>query len=813
MNAIRLTCRSLIRERGYSFSVLLALTLGIGSSVATFAVVRSVLLRPVPVRDQARIVVLSMEDLSASDTHVGLTNGVLWDYLGRTQAIQSVAGVPATVAAAPFPAKVGNQSVQLAVTPTTGNFFQVLGTRPSVGRLLDSTDDRPGAATALVLSHAAWQRVFGGRTDVIRQTVELNGTEYWIVGVAASAFDYPKGTDAWVSWPRMVARFGVREGPEGGYWDLVARLKPGVSVTAARADFASFLTHYDAPRLGEPKTRGAVVTPLLDVIVGDLKPGLILLSCAVTLVLLIAVVNVIGMLLTRGLSRRPELAVRAAMGADHRELVSKLLLENSLLLGLGGTLGAFLGIASLPLIRFVSPGGLARFDQLRVDSSVVLFAIGLVTASILACGLMPALRAGRGNVHDALRASGRGMPDSRMMRNRELIVIGQVALTVVILAGAGLLVRTFANLSSVDLGFDARHLLFGVLEQEDAGSASYDAGVQRQRDVLSGLSDALPHEPGILSATPLYGLPFSVVGGTQSRQLWFRLPGQSTSDALSGAQVVSDGGGQTFFKTLGIRVVEGRGFTADDRAGSAPVAVVSRSFARLAWPSESPLGKQFQLMTMQGRGPMRTVVGVATDTRFVDVRRIWPTVYVPWEQSEPGPVIAIRTAQDPRNAAGSLKTALTRLDQGYGLAKTVSGAELLDIANARPRFLAQVLGALATIALLLGALGLYGMLVFSARQRRHEIGVRLALGATAGDIRALIFRYAATILVFGLSVGVALAIVATRLLRAQLFDVKAWDPVNLATTIILLCATAAVSSYLPARRASRCDPLRVLRAE
>jgi len=188
-------------------------------------------------------------------------------------------------------------------------------------------------------------------------------------------------------------------------------------------------------------------------------------------------------------------------------------------------------------------------------------------------------------------------------------------------------------------------------------------------------------------------------------------------------------------------------------------------------------------------------------------------VYVPWEQSEPGPVIAIRTAQDPRNAAGSLKTALTRLDQGYGLAKTVSGAELLDIANARPRFLAQVLGALATIALLLGALGLYGMLVFSARQRRHEIGVRLALGATAGDIRALIFRYAATILVFGLSVGVALAIVATRLLRAQLFDVKAWDPVNLATTIILLCATAAVSSYLPARRASRSDPLRVLRAE
>ena len=813
MNAIRLPLRSLVRERGYSFGVLLALSLGIGASVATFAVVRAVLLRPIPVRDQARVVVISMQDLAASDAHVGLTNGVLWDYVGHTQAVQSVAGVPATVAAAPFPAKVGDQSVQLAVTPTTGNFFQVLGTRPSLGRLLDSTDDRAGAATALVLSHAAWQRLFGGRTDVIRQTVELNGTEYLIVGVAASSFDYPEGTDAWVSWPRMIARFGVREGPEGGYWDLVARLKPGVSTSAARADFASFLTHYDAPRLGEPKTRGAVVTPILDVIVGDLKPGLILLSCAVTLVLLIAFVNVVGMLLTRGLSRRPELAIRAAMGADVGELVSKLLLENALLIGLGGALGTLLGFASLPLIRFVSPGGLARFDEVRVDFSVVLFSIALVMGSILGCGLMPALRAGRANVQDALRASGRGTPDSRTMRNRELIVIGQVALTVVILAGAGLLVRTFANLATVDLGFDARHLLFGVLEQEDAGSGSYDLGVQRQRDVLTGLTDALPHEPGILSATPLYGLPFSVVGGTQSRQLWFRLPGQSTSDALAGPQVVSDGGGQTFFKTMGIRVVEGRGFTTDDRAGSAPVAVVSRSFARLAWASESPLGKQFQLMTMQGRGPMRTVVGVTTDTRFVNVRRVWPTVYVPWEQSEPGPVIAIRTVHDPRNATVQLKTALTRLDQGYGLAKTVSGAQLLDIANARPRFLAQVLGALAAIALLLGAVGLYGMLMFSARQRGHELGVRLALGATAADVRFLIFRYAANILVVGLSIGVALAIVATRLLRAQLFDVRPWDPGNLLATIIILCATAAVSSYLPARRASRSDPLRVLRAD
>jgi len=814
MMDLRVALRSLWRDRAFSAVSTLTIAAAIAITVAAYGVVHAVLLRPLPVHDQRRLIVLSMESRALGGAHIGLTNGAMRDFAARSRTVAAVGGVPALVAAAPLPVTDGERVIRLGVSPVTGNVFDVLQVAPARGRMLRADDDNPGALPALVVSDRAWRSEFGSRPDIVGHTVVLDGIQYTVVGVAPPGFDYPKGTDAWISLARLLARFGAVDSPEGGSWDLVGRLRPGATVAQGRGEFGRFLTAYDSPRLGDPQARTARVEAYTDVIVGDLRPGLQMLSVAVALILLIACANVAGLVLTRGAARTSELAVRQALGASPRRLVMYLMCEHALVGLVGGAIGAVAGALLLRLGIGLAPAGLARFDQVHVDGALFAFALVVAVVAVALFGALPALRMARTDPGYALRGADRvATGDRRLGRLRTGIAVAQIALAVLVLASSALLLRTLTNLQNIDPGFDVRHLLFVMLERREQASGGYAAADEAQRAVVNGLVDRLSRQPGVQGGTPLYSLPFSIIGGAQPQSEHYRLPDQATADALRGPAVTSQGGGPRMLQTLGISLIRGRSFGKDDHANGPGVAIVSESFARMAWPGQDPLGKQFQLITESNRGPMRTVVGVASDTRFVDLTRSWPTVYIPASQTAAAAIVALRSAHDPQTLVASVKAALASLDPEYQVAKAVSGGELLNRVLARPRFLATVLGALALATLALIAVGMYGVLAAIANARMREIGLRVALGATPSDASGLLIREAGRIVLAGVAIGTGLAVLGTRILRTQLFGVRPGDPVTLVFAAAVLLAVVAVSCYLPAWRTAHVDPLVVMRAE
>jgi predicted permease len=804
----------------FTATAVATLALGIGGTVATFGIVRGVLLRPLPVRDQGHLVVLSAKSRSLGSSHVGLPNGVLWDFAARSRTVSEVTAIPAFAPATPFVARDGSRTIHLALTTTTGNFFDVLGVRAGRGRLLNAGDDTQSHDPAIVLSNTAWMREFGGDTGIVGRTIQLPQGSYTVVGIAAPEFDYPHGSDAWISLPQMVRRLGFDDSPEGGYWDLVARLRENISVAQVTREFNAFLVGYSSPRLGDARSRGAVVESYADSVIGDQRSGLLVLAAAVGLVLVIAVANVAGLLVSRTLARRADLAVRSALGASPARLRAQLSVEHFILGLVGGLFGLFAAWAGLRFAVAEAPPGLARFGEIHIDVMTVAFGLTITVLSVVGFGAASVMVSGRQNMASALNGSAlRGVaavesdPSSR--RFRQAIAVGELALAIVVLVAAGLLVRTLANLQRIDLGFEPTHLLFVVIERQDASSAStgdLTAAEARHRAVLNGLVEQLRTRPGIVGATPTSLIPFALVGGTGGIDQHFRLEGEPTAEALAGPTIRSDGALPNYFRVLGIPLVQGRTFDADDRAGSAGVAVVSEQMARLAWPGQNPLGKRLQLIDEFGRGPTRTIVGVVGDTRYSDLTVPRPAVYVPLEQSTPGAVVAIRTRGNPSAAIPTVERVLHGLDDAYGISKTVTMPQLLALELARPRFLMGVLSALSLIALLLGAVGLYGVMSLLVRQRTNELGIRLALGATGSAIRGLVLLDAARLVAVGVALGLIASVALSSMFRTLVFGVPDIDPLTLVSATLLLVVTMAAAVMVPAVRASRLDPMMTLRA-
>ncbi len=817
----RIALRRATHDWMFTTTAVATLALGIGATVATFGIVRGVLLRPLPVRDQGQLIVLSAKSRSLGSSHVGLPNGVLWDFAAQSRTASEVTAIPAFAPATPFVARDGSRTIHLALTTTTGNFFDVLGVRAGRGRLLNAGDDTRPNEPALVLSNTAWMREFGGDTGVVGRTIQLPQGSYTVVGIAAPTFDYPHGSDAWISLPQMVRRLGFDDSPEGGYWDLVARLRDDATLAQARREFNAFLVGYDSPRLGNPRSRGAVVESYADAVIGDQKAGLLVLAAAVGLVLVIAVANVAGLLVSRTLARRADLAVRSALGASPARLRAQLSVEHLILGLIGGLFGLLAAWAGLRFAVAEAPPGLARFGEIHIDLMTVAFGLTITVLSVVGFGVASVLVSGSQNMASTLNASARrGVttvetdPSSR--RFRQGVAVGELALAIVVLVAAGLLVRTLANLQRIDLGFEPTHLLFVVIERQDASSAStgsdLTAAEARHRAVLGGLVEQLGTQPGIVGATPTSLIPFALVGGTGGIDQHFRLEGEPTAEALAGPTIRSDGALPNYFRVLGIPVLRGRTFDADDRAGSAGVAVVSEQMARLAWPGQDPLGKRLQLIDEFGRGPTRTVVGVVGDTRYSDLTVPRPAVYVPLEQSNPGAVVAIRTRGSPSAAIPTVERVLHGLDDAYGISRTVTMPQLLALDLARPRFLMGVLSVLSLIALLLGAVGLYGVMSLLVRQRTNELGIRLALGATGRSIRGLVLREGARLVAGGVALGIGASLALSGMFRTLVFGVPYIDPLTLMGATLLLVVTMALAVMAPAMRASRLDPMITLRA-
>jgi putative ABC transport system permease protein len=810
---VRVAARSMLVRPSVPWTVVLTLGLAIAITTAVFGALDAVVLRPMPVREQTRLVVLRGREVTRTDQNMSVPNGILTEFSARSRAIAGVAGVSPTAGASPFPVGDGDRTLQLAVTPVTTNLLTVLGVVPVTGRLLDSVNAQ--GAPVLVLSHTAWLRDFGGAPDIVGRRLSLFGMSFTVAGVLPDGFEYPASTDVWISAEQLARAWGRAMGPDDGAWTVVARLRAGASAEEARDDFRRILRQYQSPELGDSSARDATIRPFTDEVLGSIRPTLTILFGAVALLLVSACANVAGLMLARGLRRAGEFATRSALGASRRDMLRQLLAESVVLAAGVTVVGAAGGALLLYAALGMAPPHLPRFDHVRFDIPTVLFAtvLGLGCATIV--GLVPAyLVTSRYDIASVLRSAGSVGRPGRIGWGRQCLTVAQIGLAVAVLAGAALVGDALVRLSRVDLGFESHRLLYVIVERHTTGGAQADFAVEqaRYREVMDGLVERLRGQPGIVGATPTFSIPFDVVGGTYGIDNHYNVEGQALHDNLKSPAVGYDAAADNYFDVLGIPLRRGRVFAPEDNAGSPRVAIVSEAMARAAWPGQDPIGKRVRLGNEMGQGPWRTVVGVVGDRRDRRLAAVRPIAYIPIRQAQPGAVLIIRTTGDPRLALPTVTRVLHDFDDGYRIGRAITIGEVLDVALAVPRFLTSGLAVLAAIITIVAAVGISAILSLLVRDRMREIGIRAAFGATGADIAALIVPESARLVVAGLVVGLILTIISGIILRALVTSLTSVSllPVALAATVVMI-VIAAIATAIPTVRAMRVAPAEPLR--
>jgi len=806
---LRQAGRGLWRARAFSAAAVLTLALGIAGTTVMFTLVQGVLLRPLPVRDERRLLVAWKEDPAGAVAHWPLDARQL-DALNReSRRLERVAGASYYGAGSGVVFESGTASY-LRGASVTGAFFEVLGTAPQLGRALQPTDDRLGAENVLVITHALWQRRYGGSPDVLGRRLTIGDQPFTIVGVMPPDVAYPRGVEAWMT---LAANASIAMNPafrEGVLRDvdLVARLRPGATLEQAQSELAGWVTRLEAQESADSR-RGMrpVVRSYADVVVGDVRSAMLVLFAAVVLVLLIASANVANLLLLRGETRRLELAVRATLGAGRGRL-SRQLLAESLLLALLSGLVAF--AASGWLLRAVValvPGGLPRLESVRTDPLVVLFSLGVVLLAAALAGIAPVAFLSRIDLAAQLR-SGRALGSgSSMRRGRRGLVMAQVALAVTIVAAAGLLARSLLWLQTVEMGLAADRLVFVEL----APHGAQPAGPPRPNDSFhDDVVAQLEAAPGIEGATPVHTPPFAGTGGWDTGV--FTAEGQSLAQAEQNPSLNLESVHPGYFATFAVPLLQGRTFTRDDRPGAPDVAIVSEDLAARTWPGQDPIGKRLKFGRPDSKEAWRTVVGVVEPTRYRELAEPRPTLYLPASQFiDEAQILVLRSALPLSRVAELARAGVRAVEPGLQVTRITPFAELAAAPLARPRFNAFLIGVFGLSALLLAAIGLYAVMAAHVRQRYPEIGVRVALGASATDVRRLVLAEGMRLAGAGAVIGLFGAFVATRALRGLLFGVQPLDPLSLLGAALLLVAVAALACWLPARRATKLDPLAVLR--
>jgi putative ABC transport system permease protein len=799
---IRYALRTLGRSPSYTLVAALTLALGIGATAAIFSAINGVLLRPLPYPDADRIAVVW---LSGPEIERDVTSYPTYTAWSEAPAFESMAGFSPT--AMTFTGD-GADAEEIRGARVTAEFFRVMRSSPRLGRVIDDAHVVPGNHQVVVLSHALWNRRFGGDPAIVGRSVTVMDAPREVIGVMPPAFRFPENAEFWIplaaeseGWEQVLAS-------EQSLWlSVVGRLRPGATAQQGSAEVAA-ITARQAEALGDASFTG-FTEPLRDSMVGEVRTPLLILLGAVGLVLLIACANVANLSLARGASRTRELAVRGALGATGARLTRQVLTESAVLATIGGVLGVLLAIGGTSLLVSLSPPDLPRAEGVRVDTGVIAFAALLTFVTGMLFGLAPALQARASVIATALREASRGSAGQGIARLRPLIVVGQVALALMLLVGAGLLLRSFAVMHAVDAGFETESVLSFRISP---AAARYPEPTHVREFYSEALEriEALPAVESVSAATTLLLGRYPAMGAVT-------IEGQAPiAETESAVSVTNDFVHPEFFRTMGIPLVQGRGFETGDGADAVPVVVVNEAFVRRFLPGEDPIGRRFTRGDPENPDAVwTTIVGVAADARREGLTApVRPAGFRPTTQVAPRSMeVLVRTSGDPAAVAPDVRRIIREMDPDLPVVQMQTVREAMAETVAAQRFLMTLLLLFAGLALMLAAIGIYGVLSYLVGQRTRELGIRLALGAQPGEVRVLVLRQAAAQVVPGLVLGAGAAFALSRLLASQLHGVSPTDPLTFAAVIAVLLAVALLASYLPARRAARLDPMIALRAE
>jgi putative ABC transport system permease protein len=800
---MRYAVRMLRRQPGFTLVAVLTLALGIGANTAVFTVVNGVLLRPLSYGDSSRLVILMFGRPGLVSPWFSPLNYL--DFTSQSEAFtESAAFAPTTVniTGQGDPERIDGARV-------SWNFFHALQVPMPVGRAFMAGDATGSGAAVVVISDGLWKRRYGARADAVGSVLDVDGTPMTIVGVAGPEVKLPRSAQFWQ--PLVFAPRDIAPPARGAQWiSAVARLRPGVDLNEANAALATVSSRLaaDYPRINQGHV--ALARPLQQQMVRAVRPALLVLLGAVSFVLLIACVNVANLLLARSQGRSREVAVRAALGAGRRRLVQQFLSESLVLGGLGAVAGLMVAFWCTRALVWLGPRSIPRLSDVRIDVRVLAFTAAITLATSVLFGLAPALASTGGAVARFIRGAGRGAAGGPGgTRMRKALVVCELALAAVLLVGAGLLIRSYQRLQQVNPGFDPEHIVtFNVsLPEKKYGSVS-DIGA-----FVTTLVNRLASRPGVDSAAGVFGLPFA---GEFSAYTSFTRRGEvDTADAPSaGMRIVTP----DYFRTMRIPLRAGRVFDAHDDDAGPEVAMINERAALRFWPGQNPIGQQIHVsvrLTRGVRSDQKTIVGIVGDVKYGALDEAAPAeIYLPFAQHQVDSfTIAIRTAGDPMSFTPVLRSEVASLDRELPVADVQSMSALIGSSIAERRFTMLLLVTFAVVAAMLAAIGIYGVLAYLVSQRTQEIGVRLAIGASPGDVVGLFVREGAVLVLVGLAGGVAGALAASRALTTLLFGVAPTDPATFAGVAAVLTIVALLATYVPARRAAAVNPMKALGAD
>jgi len=802
---LRYGLRTLLKNPGFTIIAVSALALGIGANSAIFSVVNAVLLRPLPFKNPEQLVMVW-----ENATHVGFPKNTpsppnFLDWQRQNTVFTGMAAM----AERSFNLTGVGEPERLDGRRVSANLFNLLGVPALLGRTFVPDDDRSGSHVVL-LGYSLWQRRFGSDPSVIGRAVTLNGETYTVIGVMPRSVHLP----AYGNWRDQLwvpIAFTNDETTERGthFLDVVARIKPGMTLKQAQAEMETIAARL-AKQYPKSNTRiGASVNPLHEEIVGDIKPALLILLGAVGFVLLIACANVANLLLARAAVREKEIALRLAMGASRSRLARQFLTESVLLAFLGGGFGLLLALAGVHVLKTFVPSMILQIQAINIDGKVLVFTASVALLTGLVFGLAPAIHGSHPNLNESLKEGGRDSAVGKKgNRLRGLLVIGEVAVSFILLIGAGLLINSFLHLRNLDPGFRADHLL---TMKVDLSVVKYPDG-ERRSVFFDEVLRRIRILPGVQSVAVAGNLPLTYNGDSAT----IAVEGVPDPPLDQWRDVIYRAIGPSYFSTMGIPMIRGRDFTDQDRADSKKVVVISEKTAQHYWPGQDPIGKRLKPGATTSDIPWREVIGVVKDVRQNDfIAQPKMQMYLPYRQMKDlaANALVVRTSVEPMSLATAVRNAIWAVDKDQPVADIDTMDHIVSEAITRQRFSMLLLGIFAALALLLAAVGIYGVMSYSVAQRTHEIGVRMALGARRADVLQMTVKQGLKLVSVGMILGLVAAISLTRVLASLLYGISATDPITFICISLVLLAVAILASYVPALRATKVDPIIALRAQ